>query len=160
VGALRLYACYAKASIKGQMQYPASFVLLTIGQFLSTIVEFIGISALFSRFQSLGNWTLAQVALFYGSVNISFALADMISRGFDVFGPMFVKTGEFDRVLLRPRATALQLLGYELRLTRLGRFLQGALVLGIAVAFLDLPWGLREIMLLLSAVAGGVAFFL
>ena len=121
MGALRLYACYATASIKGQMQYPASFVLLTIGQFLSTIVEFIGISALFSRFQSLGNWTLAQVALFYGSVNISFALADMISRGFDVFGPMFVKTGEFDRVLLRPRATALQLLGYELRLTRLGR---------------------------------------
>jgi len=66
VGALGLYARYARASIKGQMQYPASFVFLTLGQFLSTIVEFIGIAALFSRFQNLGGWTLAQVALFYG----------------------------------------------------------------------------------------------
>jgi ABC-2 type transport system permease protein len=160
MGALRLYACYAAASIKGQMQYPASFILLTIGQFLSTIVEFIGISALFGRFHSLGDWALPQVALFYGTVNMSFALADMISRGFDVFGPMFVKTGEFDRLLLRPRATPLQLLGYELRLTRLGRFLQGALVLAIAVGLLKLSWGVREITLLFSTVAGGVAFFL
>ena len=82
--ALRLYGCYVAASIKGQMQYPASFVLLSIGQFLSTIVEFVGVWALFNRFQSLGDWTLPQVALFYGTVNIAFALADMISRGFDV----------------------------------------------------------------------------
>jgi ABC-2 type transport system permease protein len=158
--ALRLYGCYVAASIKGQMQYPASFVLLSVGQFLSTIVEFIGVWALFSRFQSLGDWTLPKVALFYGTVNTAFALADMISRGFDVFGPLFVKTGDFDRLLLRPRATPLQLLGYELRLTRLGRFLQGVLVLGIGVSLLNLSWGGREVALLLSAVAGGVAFFL
>jgi ABC-2 type transport system permease protein len=160
VGALGLYARYARASIKGQMQYPASFVFLTLGQFLSTIVEFIGIAALFNRFQNLGGWTLAQVALFYGPVNISFALADMIARGFDVFGPLFVKTGEFDRLLLRPRATVLQLLGHEVRLMRLGRFLQGALVLAIAVTLLDLSWGLPEITLLLCTIGGGVAFFL
>ena len=159
MGTLRLYGRYAAASIKGQMQYPASFVLLSIGQFLTTIIEFIGVWALFNRFQSLGDWSLAQVALFYGTVNISFALADMISRGFDIFGPQFVKTGDFDRLLLRPRATALQLLGYELRLTRLGRFLQGALIVGIAMGLLDLSWGLREVVLLLSAIAGGVALF-
>jgi ABC-2 type transport system permease protein len=142
------------------MQYPASFLLLSAGQFLSTIIEFVGIWALFSRFESLAGWTLPQVALFYATVNISFALADMISRGFDVFGPQFVRTGDFDRLLLRPRSTQLQLLGHELRLTRLGRFLQGALVLGIAVSLLDLSWGAREIALLLGAVGGGIALFL
>jgi ABC-2 type transport system permease protein len=142
------------------MRYPASFLMLSAGQFLSTIVEFVGVWALFDRFQNLGSWTLPQVALFYGTVNISFALADMISRGFDVFGPQFVKTGEFDRLLLRPRSTPLQLLGYELRLTRLGRFLQGALVLGFAVGLLDLSWGAGEAALLLAAITGGAAFFL
>ena len=160
MGPVGLYGRYAAASIKGQMQYPASFGLLSLGQFLTTIVEFIGVWALFNRFQSLGNWTLAQVALFYGTVNIAFALADMISRGFDVLGPQFVKTGDFDRLLLRPRTTALQLLGYELRLTRLGRFLQGALVLGIAVGLLDVSWGLREVALLLCTIVGGTALFL
>jgi len=155
-----LYGRYAAASIKGQMQYPASFALLSVGQFLSTVVEFFGVWALFTRFQGLGDWTLPQLALFYGTVNISFALADMISRGFDVFGPQFVRTGEFDRLLLRPRATSLQLIGYELRLTRLGRFLQGALVLGTAVVLLDPAWGAGEVLLLCGAIVGGVAFFL
>jgi ABC-2 type transport system permease protein len=160
VNALRLYGCYAATSIKAQMQYPASFLFLSLGQFLSTVVEFVGIWALFDRFQSLVGWTLPQVALFYGTVNISFALADMISRGFDVFGPQFVKTGDFDRLLLRPRSTPLQLMGHELRLTRIGRLLQGALVLGIAIGLLDLSWGVREVALLHAAIAGGVAFFL
>ena len=142
------------------MQYPSSFLSLLIGQFLATILEFIGLSALFARFDHLLGWSLPQVALFYATVNIAFALADLISRGFDVFGPQFVKTGDFDRLLLRPRTTALQLLGYELRLTRLGRFLQGALVFGIAVGLLDVSWGLREVALLLCAIAGGTALFL
>ena len=114
-----------------------------------------------SRFHSLVGWTLPQVALFYGTVNISFALADTISRGFDVFGPQFVKTGDFDRLLLRPRSTALQLMGHELRLTRIGRLLQGALVLGIAVGHARPVVGAcARSRFLHAAIAGGVAFFL
>ena len=91
MGTLRLYGRYAATSVKAQMQYPASFLFLSLGQFLSTVVEFVGIWALFDRFQNLVGWTLPQVALFYGAVNISFALADTISRGFDVFGPQFAR---------------------------------------------------------------------
>jgi ABC-2 type transport system permease protein len=105
VNGFRLYARYVGVSIKAQMQYPASFLLQSLGQFLSTIIEFVGVWALFSRFQSLMDWTLPQVALFYATVNIAFAIADMISRGFDIFGPEFVKTGNFDRLLLRPSSS-------------------------------------------------------
>jgi ABC-2 type transport system permease protein len=160
VNAFRLYGRYAAVSVTAQMQYPTSFALLSLGQFLSTIIEFVGIWALFNRFQNLLDWALPQVALFYGVVNIAFALADMISRGFDVFGPQFVNTGDFDRLLLRPRATPLQLLGHELRLTRIGRLLQGAVVFGVAVGQLDQSWGPREVALLCAAITGGVALFL
>ena len=37
------------------------------------------------------------MALFYGVVSASFAFADFLTRGFDVFGTDFVKTGAFDR---------------------------------------------------------------
>ena len=60
-------------------------------------------------------------------MSVSFAIADAITRGFDVFGERFVKTGDFDRLLVRPRSTALQLLGSELRATRIGRLAQGML---------------------------------
>ena len=157
---VRLYARYAATSIKAQMQYPGSFLMLSLGQFLATIIEFIGIWALFDRFQSLRSWTLGEVALFYGTVNIAFALGDAISRGFDIFGPEYVKTGNFDRVLLRPRSTALQIFGHEIRLTRIGRLLQGLAVLIIAATLLHLDWGARESLLMIAALAGGTAFFL
>ncbi len=142
------------------MQYPASFLMLTTGQFTITFVEFIGLYALFRRFGQIDGWTIGQVAVFYGVVSISFAIADSISRGFDAFGTDFVKNGAFDRILLRPRAAALQLLGHELRLTRGGRLLQGLLVLAIATNLSAVDWNASKLLLLLAAVVGGTALFL
>ena len=108
----------------------------SLGSLLSAGVEFLGIWALFSRFGSIGGWTLAEVALFYGLVHVVFAVAEAIGRGFDLFGPL-IKEGAFDRVLLRPRSTTLQVLGSNLAPKRIGRLLQGAVVLGWALTRLD-----------------------
>ena len=156
---LGLYVRYAAVSLRRQRAYPASFALQTIGQFAVTIIEALGVWALFQRFHQLRSWQLGEVALFYATVNISFALADTITRGFDVFGPEFVRTGDFDRLLLRPRSTVLQLLGHELRLTRLGRLVQGLVVLAVAVRLTGLEWDLGRVALLLAAIGGGVALF-
>jgi ABC-2 type transport system permease protein len=155
----RLYGRYVGASIRAQMQYPASFLMLATGQFTITIVEFVGLWSLFRRFGRIDGWTIGQIAVFYGVVNISFAIADAATRGFDVFGTDFVKTGSFDRLLLRPRATALQLLGYDVRLNRIGRLLQGMLVLGIGASLTAIDWSASKLFLLLAAVAGGAALF-
>jgi ABC-2 type transport system permease protein len=156
---LRLYARYVAASIRSQMQYPTAFAMVAVGQFATTFTEFVGIWALFRRFGQIRGWAFADIALFYGSINLSFAIADAISRGFDVFGVDFVKTGNFDRLLLRPRAPTLQLLGYELRLNRLGRLVQGLLVLTVATRMLGIDWDIRKLGLLLAAIAGAIALF-
>ena len=85
MNALALYGRYVMASIRMQLAYPASFAMLTIGSFLVTVVEFIGVWALFRRFGQVGGWRLGEVALFYGLVSVIFAFADAIARGFDVF---------------------------------------------------------------------------
>jgi ABC-2 type transport system permease protein len=157
---LQLYVRYVAASVRGQMQYPGSFLLLSAAQFGNTVISFAGVWALFARFGRIGGWSLGEVALFYGLIGIAFALADTISRGFDVFGPQFVKTGNFDRLLLRPRTTALQLLGHEFVLTRIGRLLQALLVLAIAARLVKVHWGLSEVALAGAAIAGGAALFL
>jgi ABC-2 type transport system permease protein len=159
VDAFRLYGRYVAASMRGQMQYPAAFLMQGAGQFVITLVEFLGVYALFRRFGGLVHWRLGEVALFYAVVSIAFALADMSTRGFEVFGEEFVRTGAFDRLLLRPRSAALQLAGYELRLSRLGRLLQGLLVLAIAVRLLHPAWGAAETAVLAFAVMGAVALF-
>ena len=148
------------ASLAGQARYPASALMLTLGQFLVTSIEMLAVWALFDRFGSVAGWTLGEVALFYGLVNVMFAIADMLGRGYDVLGTELLRSGAFDRLLLRPRPLWLQLMTYDLRLSRLGRLLQGLLVLGYATAITGLAWHPEQIALAGFAVAGGVALFL
>jgi len=155
---LQLYLRYIGVSFRAQMQYRASFVMLSIGHFLVNGVEFIGILVLFDRFQHLLDWRLEEVALFFGLVNMAFSLADATSRGFDTFAAM-VKSGDFDRLLLRPRSTALQLAGQELTLRRVGRFSLGLFVFAWAAHALELAWTPGLVVLVLATVLGGACLF-
>jgi ABC-2 type transport system permease protein len=141
------------------MQYRASFILQSIGAFLITGFEFIAVWMLFDRFGQLRGWSLAEVALLYGVISVTFAIADAIGRGFDQFAVM-VKAGDFDRLLLRPRSTVLQLLGQELTLRRVGRFLQGLVILIYAIVVLQVDWDLARMLLLIMSIACGICLFL
>lgn len=155
---LRLYLRYIGTSLSSQMQYRASFVMFAAAHFVVTGVEFLGIWALFDRFGSLQDWTLGEVALLYGMVHVAFAIAEATGRGFDTF-PAMVKSGEFDRTLLRPRSTVLQLAGRELQLIRIGRFFQGLIVLLLGASALDVVWTLPRVALTAAAVLGGACLF-
>jgi len=137
--ALRLYRHYVKVSIRTQLSYRASVVISTLGALLITVTELFAVIALFDRFGQLRGWTLPEVALFYGMISVTWALSDAFSRGFDAFARM-VKSGDFDRILLRPRSTVLQLLGMELTLRRAGRLIQGLAVLGYAATAGTIDW--------------------
>lgn len=156
---LRLYTRYASISLRSQLAYRASFLMQATGQFIMTGLEFLGIWALFTRFGHIRGWALEEIALFYGMISISWAIADAFARGFDMFGEI-VKLGEFDRLLLRPRSTVLQLFGHELTLRRLGRFLQGFAVLSFAIVSLDIAWTPDRVALLLLTIAGGACAFI
>lgn len=156
--ALKLYGRYAAQSIKSQMEYRASLFMQLFGQFLITAIEFTGVWALFTRFGNLKGWTLEEVAFCYGLVNSIFALYDLLFRGFDVVGDL-VRSGQLDRCLLRPRSLVLQLLGHEICIRRLGRLIQGLMVLFWAMSRLPLHWTVGKVLLLIYTLPCGVLFF-
>ena len=160
MGPVSLLLRLAAASLRGQARYPLSTLLLTTGQFTATGIEMLAMWALFHRFGSVQGWRLPDVAVFYGLVNIMFAIADALGRGFDVLGSELLRSGQFDRLLLRPRTVTLQLMGHELRISRLGRLLQGLLVLLWAGAQGAYPFTMGNLAVMLFAVAGGTALFL
>jgi len=75
VNAIRLYGRYVGASLRSQMQYPGAFLLTSVGAFAATGIDFIAVWALFSRFRQIGGWQFGEIALFYGVIGVSFALA-------------------------------------------------------------------------------------
>lgn len=154
----RLYLRYVGISIRAQMQFRASFAMLALSQLFTTGAEFLAIWAMFHRFGTLQGWTLPEVALLYGLINVAFSLAEGLGRGFDVFADL-VRAGEFDRLLLRPRGTAFQVAAQEWQLGRIGRLTQGLVVLFWSASTLDVIWTPARIFLLIAAVAGGACTF-
>lgn len=150
---------YFVASLRAQAQYPGSAIMLLIGQFAATVIDIFAVWALFDRFGAVAGWRFGDVAFFYGLISISFSLADFLTRGFDVLGAEFIKTGNFDRLLLRPRSLTVQLVGHDFRLSRAGRLIQGGLVLAVGASSLGFVWDTAAIGLALWTVAGGIALF-
>jgi ABC-2 type transport system permease protein len=157
--AMRLYLRYAGVSIRAQMQYRSAFLVAAFGQLLIIAVEFTGVWALFSRFGKLPGWSFAQVAFLYGFANSAFAVSDAVTNGFEYFGTKMLRTGDFDRLLLRPRSTVLQLAGQELALRRVGRLSTGVAILLWAAAELALTWDVGRAALFAFALIGAVCFF-
>ena len=156
--AIQLYWRYVGVSVRGQMQYRASFIMETLGAVGVMGVEFIGILVLFSRFDTLEGWSLPEVAFLYAIVHLGFAFADTASRGFDTFG-VSIRLGDFDRLLLRPRSTALQLAGQELQLRRLSRLALGLGVIAWASMTLEVEWTAAKAALTIATVMCGAALF-
>lgn len=158
MGSIRLYGRYVSLSMESQMQYRASFVMFALANGLTSLLEFMGTAALFARFGSLRGWVLPEVALFYGMVHTAFALAEAAGRGFDVFH-LHVRNGTFDRMMLRPRSTVLQVLGQDFQLLRVGRFAQGLFVLLWGAASLQMGWTVGTVLLAALSVIGGALLF-
>ncbi|MBN1412506.1 MAG: ABC-2 family transporter protein [Spirochaetales bacterium] len=158
ISGLRCYWKYLKISLKGQMEYRGSFILQMIGHFFLTLLDFLGIWVLFNQFGKLKDWGLEEVALLYGTITIAFAISDTLSRGLD-YCAEYVRTGEFDRFLIRPRSLLLQIIGVEFTLRRFGRLFQGLFVLAWALITLNIHWSLPKVLLMFFSIGGGTCLF-
>jgi ABC-2 type transport system permease protein len=153
---LRLWAALALASVRAQMQYRASFWIRSAVDFGVIVADFAPIWLLVERFGWLQGWSLAELALLYGMVALSWGAVEGALRGFEDFGP-YLLAGELDRWLLRPRSVVLQVAAHRFEVRKLGKMLQAALVLGLAVWALGLP--AASLGWIALGVAGGLVFF-
>jgi len=140
------------------MQYRTSFWLLSLGQFFIPFTVFAGLYLLFERFGQIKGWQFFEVALCFAVIHMAFAISECFARGFDSFSSLVVN-GDFDRILVRPQSTFIQVLGSKFEFTRFGRLLQSGFVLVWALSNLPIEWGLIKGMTLLFMVASGVLIF-
>ncbi|UUZ80224.1 ABC-2 family transporter protein [Paenibacillus sp. P26] len=155
---MRLYFKYLTIQFKSQLQYRTSFWLLTFGQFFIPFSVFAGLYFMFERFGRLRGWSFFEVALCFAVIHMAFSLSECFSRGFDAFSSL-VGAGDFDRLLVRPRSTALQVLGSKFEFTRFGRLLQSAIVLSWSLYNLPIAWNAAKVITLILMVANGVFIF-
>lgn len=155
---MRLYFHYVSVNIRSTMQYKASFLLTAIGQFLVSFTIFLGIFFMFQRFSKVEGFTYSEVLLCFAVMLMEFSLAEMFARGFDQFSGM-VKTGEFDRILVRPRNEIIQVLGSKFELTRIGRMIQAVVMFVYGIAKSEIRWSVTKLLTVVFMLAGGTVVF-
>jgi len=154
--AVHLYLLLVAASARAQMQYRVSFLTQCGTDFVGMLCDFLPIYFLMRRFEGLQGWGLAEIALLYGMVGVSWGVAELTFRGFEQFGQYLV-AGELDRWLLRPRGVVLQVASSHFEPHRVGRIFQACLVLSASVVVLRLsPPAIGWVAL---GVAGGTLLF-
>ena len=157
---LAIYLRLISVQIKSQLQYPASFFFDVTINGLSVFIYFISFALIFQRFQSIGGWSIGEVAFLWGIAEVSFGVMDMIFSGFDdgYFSGM-VRQGGFDQLLLRPVNVSLQVLGSNFVLRRLGRILEGCVIFAFSVSLVTVHWTAFKILYLGIVLASQVLFF-
>lgn len=155
---MKLYFKYVAMILKCNMQYKASFIMMTIGQFLVSFTTFLGVYFIFSRFNSVNGFTFSEVLLCFSVVLMAFSFTECFVRGFDVF-PRLIKSGDFDRILVRPRNEIFQVLTSNVDFSRFGRLFQAMLMIVYAVPTSDVEWTFDKIVAVTLMLIGGIAVF-
>lgn len=153
-----LFLKFISVSMRSQMQYPASFIMLCVSYFLGTFIDIIGLWVLFDRFQMVQGWTLYEVGLIYGIIHMGFGIAEAFAKVFDNFY-LLIKNGDFDRLLLRPLSPLFQTAARDVQLMRLGRSIQGFAILLISAKELSLSLISPHAFIILLSIIGTFCLF-
>ena len=157
---LRIYRRLISVNLRGQLQYRVSFFFDLLGTALITLLGIGTIALVLQRFDNISGWTIFEIAFLFSMAETSFGTKDMIFSGFDppYFGRR-VRFGTFDLMLLRPVNLIAQILGSQFVLRRVGRILQGIIIMVIALSQLDIHWTITKIVMMPVVFISLVIFF-
>ncbi len=155
---IRIYFMHLKLHIFSLIEYDGWWLMILQTIFI-VITDPIGTFLVFSRFGSIGGWTMEQILLIYFIAVTAYGLAETFCRGFDYFPFKMIQEGGFDRVLLRPRSLIMLVAASHFHLHRLPRVFTGLGMTLYLLYRLNVPFSLRNSAILLLALIGGMIMY-
>ncbi|MEJ7742942.1 MAG: ABC transporter permease [Nocardioidaceae bacterium] len=155
----QMFVLLSRTWIRVSMSYRASFVILTLGQFFASGLDFVAILILFSKVDSFAGFSLPEVAFLYGGSALSLGLADLAVGNVERLGT-HIRLGTLDAMLVRPVPLFVQICADQFALRRVGRISQAVAVFSWAVWSLKIDWTMARIAMVPYLVLCGTAIFL
>ena len=155
---MALYRKYLSLQVKSAFQYRLAFFFDMFSSLLMTLATFFSILLIFQNFETVGGYTLNEVLITYSTVYCTFALSETIFRGFDQFDKL-VRTGELDRLLIRPRSIFVQVMGWKFEFNKIGRILFSFALLIYALLSAGIVWSVMKVITVILMFIGSVIIF-
>lgn len=152
--ALKVYIKYIRMNARSGMQYKG-WPIMVFQVFFVVITDPIGIILMFSRFGNIGVWSMERILLIYSMAVTSFGLAETFCRGFDYFPWYMLRTGDFDRVLLRPKPIITQVAGSYFHIHRIARVFSGICAIIWCLYRMKISLNFLDVIMIVLALTGG-----
>jgi ABC-2 type transport system permease protein len=141
------------AGLKSRLEYRVDFVMFVLQAAFGNLLSFFFVWAVLSRFPNLRGWTILELFFLFSLRLLSHGLHVVVFSGVQFIGP-YVRQGDFDRILLRPFNTLMQVLLWRYNPMGLGDLITGIICFVLATRFLGLVWTPASLGLLALILAG------
>lgn len=155
---LRAYLKYVRMHLLAGLEYKGWW-LLCLNVFFVCVTDPLPSLLLFWRMGSIGAWSWERILLIYAMAVTSFGLAESFCRGFDSFPWKMLQTGDFDRLLLRPRRLALQVSASVFHIHRVSRAVAGIAVIVWMLGRLQVAMTPLGLLVLVLGLTGGTVLY-
>jgi ABC-2 type transport system permease protein len=152
----RIYRRLLGAHIRAALQYEADFWLLIVAATLIQVVGLVFLSAIFARIPQLNGWTFWEVLLIYAMVSIGEGVVSLFFEGTWHLAHR-INVAELDYYVVRPYPVMLQVMGSTVGFNGIGNILTGGVMLGLALANVDIAWSVGTIALCVTLFASAIA---
>jgi ABC-2 type transport system permease protein len=150
---------FLKNRLKILMEYRANFLIGATSTIVMQAAGLLTVWVVMSQIPDLNGWTLPQILLIYGMITLAKSINHMFADNLWTLGRDYVRTGQFDRFMVRPVDPLFHLLADRFCHDGIGNFLVGAVLVGIAARQLGIDWTPETVLyLIVMVLSGGVIF--
>jgi len=155
-----LYGLFLIQRFKILMEYRVNFLIGASSTIILQMAGLLTIWVVMRQVPSLNGWSLHEVLLIYGLITLSKSLNHMFADNLWTIGRQYIRSGAFDRFLVRPINPLFHLLADRFCHDGIGNFLVGSVLIVYSLRALDIPLTISNLLyLLVAALSGGAIFF-
>ena len=156
---LNLYWLFLIQRLKVLMEYRASFILGASSTIVWQASSIAMVWVVMQKVPSLNGWGYDEVLLVYGLVTLAKSINHMFADNLWTLGRQYIRSGGFDRFLVRPIDPLFHLLADRFCQDGVGNFLVGVALVTKASIDLGIDWTPGKIaMLIVGVLSGGFIF--
>lgn len=156
---LKLYRVFLACAIKSKLVYKKDTIISIISFFISDTCQLLSLYLIIKNIPSLNGWGMYELAFMYGFSMFPKALDHFFTDALWMIGYFYVKTGELDRMLIRPVNPLFHAVAEVFQPAAMGELIMGIGLMIISIPKVHIIYSFGNIVLLLVAVIFGAVIF-
>lgn len=155
----KLYVEFLKQAVKVWMEYRGDFFIGALSTFTIQGAAILFIAVVFGQIHQLNGWSFSQMLFMFGIANTGRSIHMLFFDNLWTLGWQYIKTGDFDRILIRPINPLFHVIADRVQQDGVGQFLLGLIILVESVRPAHIHWSvLNVILLIVMIVSSGLIF--